>query len=168
STVTKQGTNKTQGTAWIYSRADWLSSPYTIDGKKRTNDFSTYQYGFTLGGPIIKDKLHYFVAWDHQKDARPLIIADITSTLDEERFKISPENLNEFVNIGRQKYGVSNDPQFGSFDKKRNSDAVFGRIDWQINNSNLLTIRNNFTSDINKLGLQDNKPITLYESYGND
>lgn len=86
--------------------------------EKRTNDFSTYQYGFTLGGPIIKDKLHYFVAWDHQKDARPLIIADITSTLDEERFKISPENLNEFVNIGRQKYGVSNDPQFGSFDKK--------------------------------------------------
>lgn len=168
SAVTKQGTNKTQGSAWIYSRADWLSSPYTIDGKKRTNDFSTYQYGFTLGGPIIKDKLHYFVAWDHQKDARPLIIADITSTLDEERFKISPENLNEFVNIGRQKYGVSNDPQFGSFDKKRNSDAVFGRIDWQINNSNLLTIRNNFTSDINKLGLQDNKPITLYESYGND
>ncbi|MND73993.1 hypothetical protein D3C87_628890 [compost metagenome] len=168
SAVTKQGTNKTQGSAWLYSRADWLSSPYDIRGNKRSNDFSTYQYGFTLGGPIIKDKLHYFVAWDHQQDSRPLIIADINSEADEKRFNVTNATLDEFVNIGRKKYGLGNERQYGAFDKKRGSDAIFGRIDWQINDKNLLTIRNNFTSDNNKLGLQDNKPITLYESYGND
>ena len=168
SAVTKQGTNQTHGSAWLYSRADWLSSPYDIRGNKRSNDFSTYQYGFTLGGPIIKDKLHYFVAWDHQRDARPLIIADINSEADEKRFNVTNATLDEFVNIGRNKYGLGNERQYGAFDKKRGSDAIFGRIDWQINEKNLLTIRNNFTSDNNKLGLQDNKPITLYESYGND
>ncbi len=168
SAVTKQGTNKTQGSAWLYSRADWLSSPYDIRGNKRSNDFSTYQYGFTLGGPIIKDKLHYFVAWDHQQDSRPLIIADINSEADEKRFNVTNATLDEFVNIGRKKYGLGNERQYGAFDKKRGSDAIFGRVDWQINDKNLLTIRNNFTSDNNKLGLQDNKPITLYESYGND
>jgi len=168
SAVTKQGTNKTQGSAWLYSRADWLSSPYDIRGNKRSNDFSTYQYGFTLGGPIIKDKLHYFVAWDHQQDSRPLIIADINSEADEKRFNVTNATLDEFVNIGRKKYGLGDERQYGAFDKKRGSDAIFGRIDWQINDKNLLTIRNNFTSDNNKLGLQDNKPITLYESYGND
>jgi len=168
SAVTKQGTNQTHGSAWLYSRADWLSSPYDIRGNKRSNDFSTYQYGFTLGGPIIKDKLHYFVAWDHQRDARPLIIADINSEADEKRFNVTNATLDEFVNIGRNKYGLGNERQYGAFDKKRESDAIFGRIDWQINEKNLLTIRNNFTSDNNKLGLQDNKPITLYESYGND
>ncbi len=168
SAVTKQGTNETHGSAWLYSRADWLSSPYDIRGNKRSNDFSTYQYGFTLGGPIIKDKLHYFVAWDHQRDARPLIIADINSEADEKRFNVTNATLDEFVNIGRNKYGLGNERQYGAFDKKRGSDAIFGRIDWQINEKNLLTIRNNFTSDNNKLGLQDNKPITLYESYGND
>jgi len=168
SAVTKQGTNKIQGSAWLYSRADWLSSPYDIRGNKRSNDFSTYQYGFTLGGPIIKDKLHYFVAWDHQQDSRPLIIADINSEADEKRFNVTNATLDEFVNIGRKKYGLGDERQYGAFDKKRGSDAIFGRIDWQINDKNLLTIRNNFTSDNNKLGLQDNKPITLYESYGND
>ncbi|WP_343557655.1 carboxypeptidase regulatory-like domain-containing protein [Sphingobacterium sp.] len=168
SAVTKQGTNQTHGSAWLYSRADWLSSPYDIRGNKRSNDFSTYQYGFTLGGPIIKDKLHYFVAWDHQRDARPLIIADINSEADEKRFNVTNATLDEFVNIGRNKYGLGNERQYGAFDKTRGSDAIFGRIDWQINEKNLLTIRDNFTSDNNKLGLQDNKPITLYESYGND
>jgi len=168
SAVTKQGTNQTHGSAWLYSRADWLSSPYDIRGNKRSNDFSTYQYGFTLGGPIIKDKLHYFVAWDHQRDARPLIIADINSEADEKRFNVTNSTLDEFVSIGRKKYGLGNERQYGAFDKKRGSDAIFGRIDWQINEDNLLTVRNNFTSDNNKLGLQDNKPITLYESYGND
>ncbi len=166
--VTKSGTNTVSGSAFGYGRADWLASPYDIRGNKRDNDFSTYQYGFTLGGPIIKDKLHYFVAWDHQKDARPLIIADIKSPADEARFNITNATLNSFLEVARNKYGVSNDPQFGSFDKKRGSDAALARIDWQINDRNLLTVRDNYTNDRNPLGLADNTAINFYESYGND
>lgn len=168
SAVTKAGTNKLSGSAFTYMRADWLSSPYDIRGVKRQNDFSTYQYGFTLGGPIIKDKLHYFVAWDHQKDARPLIIADVKSAADEARFNITNSTLNDFVTIARDKYGVSNAPQFGTFNKKRGSDAALARIDWQINEKNLLTIRDNYTNDRNPLGLGDNTAINFYESFGND
>ncbi|AWG21562.1 TonB-dependent receptor [Flavobacterium faecale] len=168
SAVTKSGTNDLSGSMFVYNRADWLSSGYDIRGNRRKNNFSTTQYGFTLGGPIIKDKLHFFVAWDHQNDSRPLIIADVQSKADELRFNITGETLDNFVTIARNKYGVSSLPQYGTFDKKRNSDAAFARLDWQINDSNLLTVRNNFTYDNNKLGLQDNTTINLYESYGND
>ncbi|WP_182922753.1 TonB-dependent receptor [Pedobacter planticolens] len=168
SAVTKAGTNTVSGSAFGYGRADWLASPYDIRGNKRDNDFSTYQYGFTLGGPIIKDKLHYFVAWDHQKDARPLIIADIKSPADEARFNITNATLNSFLTTARTKYGVSNERQFGSFAKKRGSDAAFARIDWQINDRNLLTVRDNYTNDRNPLGLADNTAINFFESYGND
>src|SRR5690606_2347299 len=72
SAVTKSGTNTVSGSAWTYARANWLSSPYDIRGNEREDEFSTYQYGFTLSGPIVKDKAHFFVAWDHQRDARPL------------------------------------------------------------------------------------------------
>ena len=168
SAVTKAGTNTLSGSAWNYARADWLSSPYDIRGNRRNNDFSTYQYGFTLGGPIIKDKMHFFVAWDHQRDARPLIIADVQSAADESRFNVTRETLDNFVDIGRAKYGLGSGDQYGSFDKKRGSDAAFARIDWQINEKNLLTIRDNYTNDRNKLGLADNTSINLYESYGND
>ena len=168
SAVTKSGTNQLTGSAFIYSRADWLSSQYDISGNKQNNKFATNQFGFSLGGPIIKDKVHFFVAWDHQEDSRPLVIADIKSAADENRFNVTQTTLDRFVDIARTKYGVSDAPQFGSFDKTRGSDAAFARIDWQINGKNLLTIRDNFTSDRNKLGLQDNTTINIYESYGND
>lgn len=168
SAVTKSGTNKFSGSAWEYLRTNWLSSPYDIRGNKRENDFSTSQFGFSLGGPIIKNKLHFFVAWDHQLDSRPLIIADIKSPDDEKRFNTTTQTLNDFLDIARKKYGVGNSPQFGSFDKVRNSDAGFLRLDWQISPKHLLTLRNNFTYDLNKNGLGDNTNINFFESYGND
>ncbi len=166
--VTKSGTNTLSGSAFGYGRADWLSSRYDIRGVKRDNDFSTYQYGFTLGGPIIKDKLHYFVGWDHQRDARPLIIADVNGPEDEARFRITNSTLERFLGVARSKYGVANTDQYGTFDKKRGSDAAFARLDWQINEKNLLTIRDNYTNDRNPLGLADNTAITFFESYGTD
>ncbi|MBO9565509.1 MAG: TonB-dependent receptor [Niastella sp.] len=169
SAVTKSGTNTLTGSVFGFGRANWLASPYDIRGNKRNNDYSTYQYGFSLGGPIIKDKLHFFLAWDHQQDLRSLVIADVQSPVDENRFNITKVILDSVVKIARDKYGVSKtQPQYGSFDKKRNSDAAFLRLDWQINRKNLLTIRNNFTNDVNKLGLVDNTAINLYESTGND
>ncbi|WP_223607108.1 TonB-dependent receptor [Chryseobacterium sp. OSA05B] len=168
SAVTKSGTNKFSGSAWEYLRTNWLSSPYDIRGNKRENDFSTSQFGFSLGGPIIKNKLHFFVAWDHQLDSRPLQIADIKSADDEKRLNTNTQTLNQFLDIARKKYGVGNTPQFGSFDKVRNSDAGFLRLDWQISPKHLLTLRNNFTYDLNKNGLTDNTAINFFESYGND
>lgn len=168
SAVTKSGTNKFSGSAWEYLRTNWLSSKYDIRGNKINNDFSTSQFGFSLGGPIIKNKLHFFMAWDHQLDSRPLQIADIKSHDDELRLNTTNATLNKFLDIARAKYGVGNTPQFGSFDKVRNSDAAFLRLDWQINDKNLLTLRNNFTYDLNKNGLVDNTAINAFESYGND
>lgn len=168
SAVTKSGTNRFSGSAWEYLRTNWLSSPYDIRGNKRTNDFSTSQFGFTLGGPVIKNKLHFFMAWDHQLDSRPLIIADVQSREDALRFNVTRQTLDQVLSIGRAKYGVGNTPQFGTFDKVRNSDAAFLRLDWQINEKNLLTLRNNFTYDLNKNGLADNTAINFFESYAND
>ena len=52
SAVTKSGTNTFTGSAFVFGRADWLSSPYDIRGNKTNSEYSTYQYGFSLGGPI--------------------------------------------------------------------------------------------------------------------
>jgi hypothetical protein len=79
------------------------SSPYDIEGNRRR--FFYVPIWSPLGGPIIKDKLH-FIAWDHQQDSRPLIIADVPG--DELRFNVTRATLDNFVTIARNKYGVSN------------------------------------------------------------
>jgi hypothetical protein len=168
SAVTKSGTNQLTGSAFNYTRANWLASKFDIRGNPRSVRYATNQFGLSLGGPIIKDKLHYFFVWDRQQDSRPLIIADVQSPADEDRFNVTRTTLDRFVNIARTQYGVANTPQYGSFDKVRGSNAGFLRLDWQINDNNLLTVRNNFTSDRNKLGLVDNTAINIYESTGND
>ncbi len=165
STVTKSGTNRLSGSAFTYARTNWLSSPYDLRGNKVDKEYSTYQYGVSLGGPIIKDRLHFFVAWDHQADSRPLYIANIQSPADEAANKVTQQTLDNYLDIARSKYGVSNTPQFGAFDKRQGTDAAFARIDWQINSRNLLTIRNNFIYEMNRQSEGDNAGINMYEVY---
>ncbi|RDC66153.1 TonB-dependent receptor [Adhaeribacter pallidiroseus] len=167
STVTKSGTNQLTGSAFNFMRTDWLASPYDLRGNKRVQDYNTNQYGFSLGGPIIKDKAHFFVAWDHQADARPVYIANIQGLADEAVNQVTQETLDSFLSIARAKYGVSNNPQFGAFGKKKGTDAMFARIDWQINSKNLLTLRNNFVREKDPLSEDDNSSIDAYESYIN-
>ncbi|WDF68840.1 carboxypeptidase-like regulatory domain-containing protein [Sphingobacterium oryzagri] len=168
SAATKSGTNELTGSAFFFSRADWLTSNYDIRGNNRLGNYTTNQYGFSLGGPIIKDKLHFFFVWDRQQDNRSLLIADVQSPADEVLYRINQTTLDNYLGIARDKYGVSSQQQTGSIDKKRTSDAGFLRLDWQINEKNLLTIRNNLTYDYNPLGLGDNSNINLLESYGTD
>ena len=58
--VTKSGTNTLHGSAFEYQRLEALSSD-TSDGKPLQN-FKREQFGGTLGGPIIKDKMFFFGA----------------------------------------------------------------------------------------------------------
>ncbi len=58
--VTKSGTNTLHGSAFEYQRLQALSSD-TSDGKPLQN-FKREQFGGTLGGPIIKDKMFFFGA----------------------------------------------------------------------------------------------------------
>jgi hypothetical protein len=163
STVTKAGTNKLTGSAFTYARTNWLASPYDLQGNPRTQQYNTYQYGFSLSGPIVKDRAHFFIAWDHQADARPLYIANLQSPADEGINKVTQSTLDAFLEIARKKYGVANTPQFGAFDKKKRTEAVFARIDWQLNAKNLLTIRDNFIYDMDNQSDGDNSGINLYE-----
>ncbi len=67
--ITKSGTNDTQGTAHLVGKNDSLSSRAKNPDGSLAPKFPSKQYqtGFTIGGPIIKDKFFYFAAADFQK-----------------------------------------------------------------------------------------------------
>lgn len=166
SAVTKSGTNDFTATAFDYFRSDFLASPFDIRGNKREQQFTTNQYGFSAGGPIIKDKLHFFTALDRQDQASPLFIADIQDDADANALRISKGSLDSVIRIGREKYGLANTRQVGEFGLKTLANTFFARLDWQINSKNRLTLRNNYTDWNNPTSVNDNSSINLFEVYG--
>lgn len=60
SIVTKSGTNDTHGNVFGFFRDNSLRSKTALEQKK--NDFSRRQFGFTIGGPIARDKTFYFAS----------------------------------------------------------------------------------------------------------
>ena len=168
--VTKSGTNTLEGTAFVYHRNDALASQLDIRGDDREQDFYNYQWGFSLGGPIIKDKLHFFVAYDRQDAGEPVFIADIREGEgqedDEQQFGIRLDTLRRFVQVARDLYGVSDEPQFGEFSRETVANTIFTRLDWQINDRHTLTLRNNFSDWDRPLSVFDNSDIDLAETVG--
>ncbi|HPC83274.1 MAG TPA: TonB-dependent receptor [Thermoanaerobaculaceae bacterium] len=63
SIITRSGTNTLAGSVFAYYRADSLRAKGELE--KENLDYSRGQYGFTVGGPVVRDKLHYFVSTEY-------------------------------------------------------------------------------------------------------
>jgi hypothetical protein len=58
SIITKSGTNDVKGSAFGFFRDDVLRAQGALDAQK--NNYSRRQYGATAGGPIVRNKTHFF------------------------------------------------------------------------------------------------------------
>src|SRR5437762_605675 len=70
--ITKSGTNQFHGSAHYFGKYDALSADYnhTFPGGTTTGfspDFTQHQFGATLGGPLLRDRAFFFLAYDQQK-----------------------------------------------------------------------------------------------------
>lgn len=166
SAVTKSGTNTFSGSVFNYFRSDDLASKNDIRGNKRVQKFTNNQYGFSLGGPIIKDKLHFFTAFDREDASAPFFIADIRTDADAIANRISKSALDSVLLIARNKYGLANTPQTGEFGRKTVANTFLLRLDWQLNAKNRLTFRNNYSNWNNPTSINDNSSINLFEVFG--
>ena len=69
--VTKSGTNEFKGTAYLYTTNIHLKGNKVADFDEltRTSDHTT-MYGFTFGGPIVKDKLFFFINGERENNVK--------------------------------------------------------------------------------------------------
>lgn len=112
--VTRQGTNKFSGGAAFYHQSDGLTGRNTGADFDGGNPFSRVKYAnFTaqLAGPIIKDKLWFFTAYEHLRDsfAEPTVpkdqagFEDLDHYLTKLSFQVKPgHQLTGVVNIDQQ------------------------------------------------------------------
>ncbi len=123
--VTKSGTNQLSGSAFLFFRNQSLSSqnPDAVDAGLPTEDFTNYQFGGNVGGPIKRDRAFFFLAYERNdgKSSKPNSIDPVLANIFATRFN-SP---NEQTIIER-----TND-----------ADVFLAKVDVQVNKSNLLTLR---------------------------
>ncbi|HYS19623.1 MAG TPA: TonB-dependent receptor [Gemmatimonadales bacterium] len=65
--VTRNGTNELHGSAFFYGRSDGLAGGSASGGTR----YNQSQFGFSLGGPIVHDRVHFFVAPEFQHRTAP-------------------------------------------------------------------------------------------------
>ncbi|HEX2718837.1 MAG TPA: TonB-dependent receptor [Gemmatimonadaceae bacterium] len=146
--VTKSGTNDFRGSVFGFLRRDDLGGVRLTGndflGAKPTN-FSKEQYGFSIGGPIVKDRAHFFVALDRQTAADPKAIFDVSNSIASQRAgKISPALRDSLIRTARSVYGWDLSRELGLLTANVDEVSAFARVDWQIDDAHTLTVRNNY------------------------
>ena len=161
--VTKSGTNEWHGSAFKYYRnQDYGRDVATL----RATDFYRHQTGFTLGGPVIKDKLHFFTANEWTRESTPVsgpYFGQPSSA--SVAFPFSDAEITRFESVYKAKTGE--DPGTASIlNTPTPMDNLFGRVDWQINGSHRLVARMNYTDAVNNNRRQNSRTSTraIYSS----
>jgi len=151
--VTKTGTNETQGMAFVLFRPNSLTAkvkpvPYDPNApngvnsdEARTRSYQTLQLGFNLGGPILKDKLHYFVNVEmarRREDSIPLFGDSSTGSTD---FFAPGTGMGALLQTmpGRT---LAQENHRAWTDEQKNL-VFMGRLDWDINQDHRATLRMN-------------------------
>ena len=114
--ITKSGTNEFQGALFAYWQNKSLSSTkyYNANGSfvedPAYNSYNTWQYGASIGGPIIKDKLHFFVAADLQAKTQAFgnqfQIGGTDPVGDQMRAGFDAATAQRFADILKNTYGI--------------------------------------------------------------
>jgi hypothetical protein len=105
--VLKQGTNNFHGSGWWYGqRSNFDARDYFNSGEKP--DHVRDQYGFSLGGPLKKNKTFFFVDFEKVRQQDPINLEGVVPT-DLERtgdFSQSPANLRDPTNSDTAQAGI--------------------------------------------------------------
>ncbi|WP_350289753.1 carboxypeptidase regulatory-like domain-containing protein [uncultured Croceitalea sp.] len=142
--VTRSGSNEFEGSAYYFTRNESLvgkTPPDLVgDGEEREkiSEFSTNTYGVRLGGPLIEDKLFFFVNYERGESEipQPFNFSNYTGRSSEADLA----NLSSFL---QNTYGYNP----GIFDNNATtleSNTLVAKLDWNISENHNLSLRHSY------------------------
>ena len=151
--ITKSGTNTFKGTAYVYHKNENMQGDAVerqqISGAREKSQTTTY--GFTLGGPIIKDKLFFFVNGEMIKI--PTVVnrwrgSDSDNPADPNNYvsRTTNADLAAVSNYMSKKYGYSTG-SWTDFPADESNYKLLARLDWNITDRHHLALRYNYTKN---------------------
>jgi len=151
--ITKSGTNTFRGSAYVYHRNENMRGDAIyreqISGAREKDQSTTY--GFTLGGPIIKNKLFFFVNGEMSKI--PTVVnrwrgSDAQNLPDPDNYvsRTSTSDLQAVSDYIANKYGYDTG-SYTSFPADESNYKILARLDWNITDKHHLAFRYNYTKN---------------------
>ena len=140
--VTRSGSNEIQGSVFGTKKNQAFVGDGPFD--RPIADFDQDQYGGRVGGPILRDRLFFFVNGEMNRREQPTgTSADNTTG---EVFR-DPAAVARVADILRNRYGHDPGP-LGDIVGQTDSDLAFARLDWNAGDSHQLTLRHNYVSAV--------------------
>ena len=150
--ITKSGTNTFKGSAYVYHRNENMRGD-AVNGQQiagaREKDRNT-TYGFTLGGPIIENKLFFFV--NAEMSETPTIAnrwrASTDGVADPDNYisRTTESDLERVSDFVKNKYGYETG-SYTNFPADESNKKLLARLDWNITDKHRLALRYNYTKN---------------------
>lgn len=150
--ITKSGTNTFRATAYSYHRNENFRGDAVngmqIQGAREKDRLTTY--GFTLGGPIIKNKLFFFV--NGEIGQKPTIVnrwrpsTDGVADADNYISRTTEADMKKVSDFVKEKYGYDTG-SYTNFPADESNTKLLARLDWNITNQHRLALRYNYTKN---------------------
>ncbi|WP_070103006.1 TonB-dependent receptor [Bacteroides thetaiotaomicron] len=147
--VTKSGTNQFRGSAYMYTKNEFLRGN-DVDGYNlgEREEERRNVYGFTFGGPILKNKLFFFVNGEYENSPQPIhkwkLSTDGQEDVQSLVSRVTAEDMSRFSQDLKSMYGYDT----GSWTNFAGCTDVYramARLDWNISDSHRLMLRYNYT-----------------------
>ncbi len=144
-TVTKSGTNQLRGSLYTFTRNEALLGN-TVRGEEvvADPDLSFIQSGFSLSGPLARDKLFFFVNAELERTDDPG--TNFAASSGSPGFGVSRVEASVMEAIRQRMISAYDyDPGvFQDYINETNNNKVIAKLDWNINANNNLSFRYNF------------------------
>jgi len=162
-TVTKSGTNNLKGSLYTFFRNESMQGDKIGDIELNVPDLSYNQYGFTVSGPIIKNKLFFFINGEIERRTDPgtNFTADNGGDLTSAESRVTVEQMDIIRDRMIEVYDYDPGPYQG-FDHKTENEKILVKLDWNVNDNNNLVFRYNYLD-----ARQEKPPHPFALSYNN-
>jgi hypothetical protein len=148
--VTRSGDNEFKGTAYTYMNGDQWQGNKVGDYELTKQDTKYNTYGLSIGGPIVKNKLFFFLNAEYEDNVSPGP-SFILRNSDTEEFgknnvvRPTTGDVNTMQDYLSNTYDY-NPGQISNYPAETPSMRLMGRLDWNINENNKLNLRLSHTA----------------------
>lgn len=148
--VTRSGDNELKGTAYTYMNGDQWQGNKVGDYELTKQDTKYNTYGLSIGGPIVKNKLFFFLNAEYEDNVSPGP-SSILRKSDTEEFgknnvvRPTESDVNTMLDHLQSTYNY-NPGRISNYPSETPSMRLMGRFDWNINENNKLNLRLSHTA----------------------